>query len=261
MANKEYMPLGNHQFVRLVAGNSPIILSVPHGGREMPTAYKKYIDEDAKQADLNTDLLAREIMERAEGRGYVVSMVQSLLQRKVLELNWWREETGGVKELEELYDAYYEALHELTGIAIDAHGFAIVIDVHGYDDSSRSVLGHSLPPSAVCFGTRQGRLVPYEIVPAFEAFRSYFAEAGYRVYPESGFRDEYGPFVGGSIVESFLGNHRVAAVQVETPRSVRIDDAIRNRYAGVFADALLVFAEAVRKSKGLGILHEEPENS
>ncbi|WP_287153328.1 N-formylglutamate amidohydrolase [Candidatus Solincola tengchongensis] len=226
----------DNPFIRVLRGDSPVVLSAPHGGWEIPEVLRPFADPEEK-IDLHTDLLLEEVAAECEARGFAASGVVALFARGVLDLNWGRERTRGVPELEELFDAYYRALHRVADAAVERHGFALVLDIHGYDDGGGSGGRHPFPPDTLVFGTRRGELVPGWLRPAYDAFRKSLQASGFPLFPAEGF-NEYTPFVGGSVVDSFRGRRNVAAVMLEIPRGIRLDARKRNALASAMALAL-----------------------
>ncbi len=227
----------DNPLIRVFRGDSPVVLSAPHGGREFPEELRPYADPEEK-IDLHTDLLLEEVAAECEARGLAASGVAALFARGVLDLNWGRERTRGVPELEELFDAYYRALHRMADAAVERHGFALVLDLHGYDDGGGSGGRHPFPPGTLVFGTRRGELVPGWLRPAYDAFRKSLQASGYTLCPAEGF-NEYAPFVGGSVVDSFRGRRNVAAVMLEVPRGIRLNERKRRGLASAVAQALI----------------------
>ncbi len=243
-------PLGeNHdtRYFEIRWGNSPIVVSVPHGGLDVPPELERYRTKNTRSPDIGTDLLAREILRYLKEEGREASLIVSRLHRGVLELNWWKSDLRGVPRLEDLYDSYYHQLHAMADAAVETHGFAVVVDIHGYGDGDGFC--HGFPRGHICLGTRSGRLVPQRFSGAFKAFHDAIVQAGFGVYPEPGFSD-YPDFTGGSIVESFMGSGVVMAVQVETPLSVRREEHEREVLARAIASALVACVSAAERTEG-----------
>lgn len=237
------MTQNEHPLVEVVRGDFPVVLSVPHSGRELPEEMKENVS-GSHPGDKDADLLAYEILEEARLLDASFSLVKALGRRSLLDLNWGESETGGVPALEEYYWAYMNAIDSLLREARKEHDKAVLLDVHGYLESNHEVAREiGMTPGDIVFGTRYGRLVPREMHPAYETFRASLHEAGFTVFPEDSF-DEYGPFIGGDIVCRFGGEDNVAAVQMEVPSRIRNDIELRGKLARVVARGLIRFAEA-----------------
>lgn len=231
-----------HPLVQVVRGDFPVVLSVPHAGKKLPEELKKYAVETTP-GDKDADLLAYAIIEEARRSGVDFSSVVALGRRSLLELNWGESRTRGIPELKEYYQAYMGAVGECLKIARGHHGRAVLLDVHGYAESShkpRPEIGFT--PGEIVFGTWNGQLIPEDLHPAFLTFKAQIGKAGFSVHPREG-HDEYWRLIGGDIVGRFGGRNGVAAIQMEVPSRIRFDKDLRSKLARAVAKALVEFAK------------------
>ncbi len=239
------MRAGDHPLVEVVRGDFPVVLSVPHAGRmPVPGELAGYVAANVR-ADRDADLLAYEIRKEARKAGAFFSSVVARGRRALLDLNRGETETRGVPALREYYRAYMEAIEECLAAACERHGGAVLLDVHGYAESrhrARPEMGFT--PGDIVFGTWNGDLVPPDLRPACEAFKSHLAGSGFPVHPGKG-EEEYPRLIGGAIVRRFGGRRGVAAVQMEVPARIRFDPPARVELARAAAAGLIVFAAAV----------------
>lgn len=237
------MTHNGHPLVEVVRGDFPVILSVPHSGRELPEEMKEHVS-GSHPGDKDADLLAYKILEEGKLLGSSFSLVKALGKRSLLDLNWGESETRGIPVLEEYYWAYMNAIDSLLEEARKEHDKAILLDVHGYLESKHEGAREiGMTPGDIVFGTRHGRLVPREMHPAYRVFRASLHEVGFTVFPEDSF-DEYGPFIGGDIVCRFGGEGSVAAIQMEVPNRIRTDIDARGKLARMVARGLMKFTES-----------------
>ncbi len=232
-----------HTLVKVEKSISPIILSAPHGGSEIPEDMREYVSGGVR--DVNTDTLVFEIGAKAKELGFHTSHVVARGARALLDLNCGEGATRGIPELKEYYWAYHRVIRALIGAAVAKFGFAMLLDLHGYDESKHNLLANKQSGQMpICLGTRYGSLIPREFRPAYDAFRCILTEKGFSVYPKEGF-EEYGPFIGGGVVSSFMGKKRVMAIQMETPQGIRRVRECRKDLAKAVAEALLCSVEEI----------------
>ncbi|MFM9029583.1 MAG: N-formylglutamate amidohydrolase [Opitutaceae bacterium] len=253
--------------VERVAGDLPIVLTVPHGGRLSPEGYARRT-KGVTDMDLNTQELARafaaELTRRTGGHA---AMVISLLHRSRLDPNREiAEAAGGQAPAEAVWRAFHGAIESALAAAVARHGFAFLIDLHGHAHPiARLELGYGLGAPQlnvddVAFDrsgvigisslrdlhTARGGSAA-GILRGPRSLGALLAERGLRSTPSPA---DPGPgngpfFSGGYIVRRHASEPvttKVDGVQIECPRpGVRDTPENRERFARAAADALLVF--------------------
>ncbi len=243
MEEEAKLIVDDHPLVEVVRGDFPVVLSVPHAGHKLPKDMKEHVSR-SRPGDKDADLLAYEILEEGKRLGVRFSLVRAQGRRSLLELNWGESETNGTPALEEYYWAYMNAIRDLLEEARRQHGGAILLDVHGYLESNhKDAKDIGLMPGDIVFGTSFGRLIPQDKRSAYDTFKCSIREAGFSDFPRRPF-DEYVPLSGGDIVCRFGGRDHLAAIQMEVPSRIRLDEESRGKLARTVAKGLIQFANA-----------------
>lgn len=123
---------GTQHFCEYVPGELPLVISAPHGGRLMPEtmANRTY---GVRSEDSNTQDLARRIAaEVKKVTGRQMPLVISQLHRSKLDPNREiKEAAQGDKMAETVWGEYHAFIEEALQAAVQRHGRAFFIDLHG----------------------------------------------------------------------------------------------------------------------------------
>ena len=259
--------LAGDRLVECVAGDLPVVITVPHGGRLTPEGFARR-QKGVTDMDVNTQELARafatELTRRTGGHA---ALVISLLHRSRLDPNReLAEAAGGHAPAEAVWRAFHGAVESALAAAVKRHGFAFLIDLHGHAHPiARLELGYGLggPQLNVDDPALDGSgVIGISTLRDLHAARggsaaallrgprslgALFAERGLRSVPSPA---DPGPaanpfFSGGYIVRRHAAEPtttKVDGLQIECPRpGVRDTAENRDRFARAAADALLVF--------------------
>lgn len=259
--------LTGDRLVERIAGDLPVVITVPHGGRLSPEGYARRA-KGVTDMDVNTQELARafanELTRRTGGHAAVVI---SLLHRSRLDPNREiGEAAGGGAPAEAVWREFHAAIESALAAAVARHGFAFLIDLHGHAHPiARLELGYGLgAPQLNVDDSGLDRSGVIEIstlrdlhaarggsaatlLRGARSFGALLAERGLRATPSPA---EPGPgngpfFSGGYIVRRHAAEPattKVDGVQIECPRpGVRDTPENRERFARAATDALLVF--------------------
>ncbi len=138
-------------YVEYLAGNLPIVVSVPHGGYLEP---EEIPDRDCNGcvyvSDSYTQELAREFQEAmADETGCFPHVVINLLHRKKFDANRAIiEAADGNETVEASWAAYHKYLEDAKSQLIESYGSGIFLDLHGHaHDIQRIELGYTLSKS------------------------------------------------------------------------------------------------------------------
>lgn len=258
---------GTARYIEYVAGDLPIVVTVPHGGRLEPAALPKRT-KGVHDMDSNTQELARALAEEVhrQTRGYA-HFVFSHLHRTRLDPNREiREAAEGNPGAERAWREFHAAIEGALAAAVARHGFAFLIDLHGHGHPvARLELGYGLGARYLNQSDADfdaAGLIGASTIRDLHAARggssaallrgprslgTLLAEHGLRAVPSA---TEPGPgstpfFSGGYIVVTHAGapaTTKVDGVQIECPRpGVRDTVENRARFARGAAAALLVF--------------------
>jgi N-formylglutamate amidohydrolase len=255
------------RYLEYVAGDLPIVITVPHGGQLTPAALPKRTkgvsDMDANTQEL-TRAFAAELHRQAGGQAHVVF---SRLHRSRLDPNREIQEAAqGHAGAELAWREFHAAIAGALAAAVGRHGFAFLIDLHGHSHPvARLELGYglgarSLNQSDADFDalglialstlrdlhTARGGSAA-RLLRGPHSLGALLAERGLRAVPSP---PEPGPgdnpfFSGGYIVNTHAAapaTTKVDGVQIECPRAgIRDTAENRERFARTTAEALLVF--------------------
>lgn len=255
---------GTHQYVEYVAGNLPLVLVSPHGGRLRPNTVPDR-KEGVVDADWNSQEVARAIHDECLARtGRHVHLVASQLHRRKLDPNReLREAAQGNAAAERAWREFHAAIEGACASAVAEHGFAFLIDVHGHAHPiARLELGYGLRAAQLnqpdADFDRAGAVAASTVrdlharvggsgaalIRGPQSLGALLAERGYRAVPSP---QDPGPggnpfFSGGYIVLRHAGNAattKVDGVQLEMPRiGIRDTPANRAAFARAVVDVL-----------------------
>lgn len=257
------------RLVECIAGDLPVVITVPHGGRLTPEGYARR-QKGVTDMDVNTQELARAFaIELTRHTGGHAAMVISLLHRSRLDPNREiAEAAGGHAPAEAVWRAFHGAIESALAAAVARHGFAFLIDLHGHAHPiARLELGYGLgaPQLNVDDATfDRSEVIGISSLRDLHAARgggaaallrgprslgALFTERGIRAVPSPA---DPGPgshpfFSGGYIVRRHAAEPattKVDGLQIECPRpGVRDTAENHERFARAATDALLVFLQ------------------
>ena len=148
-----YLPgtsyFGRASYIEYVAGNLPIIISVPHGGTLRPTEIPDRTSGTTTR-DQNTEELARAIAEAFFATsGKYPHVVINRLHRIKLDANREIQEAAqGDAEAQQAWREFHEFLSIAKSAVLDQHGKGFYVDLHGHGhEIQRLELGYLLSAS------------------------------------------------------------------------------------------------------------------
>jgi hypothetical protein len=131
VAGKTYF--GRNQYIEYQAGDLPVILSAPHGGRERPSELPDR-EQGTFSFDTNTQELARAVAAELHSRtGHWPHLVLCRLSRRKVDCNREIKEAAAGNPLAEQawqeYQGYLDAAHKAV---VNQQGRGLFIDLHGH---------------------------------------------------------------------------------------------------------------------------------
>ncbi len=215
---------GKLKYLLARRGDIPLVISVPHGGREEPErmAFRR---SGNRRADIYTMELAGDLFSSLEsvwGRPYLAA---GLIRRSIIDYNRPLEEAYEDPGAAPHYRDFHHALEESVAECLKKLGVCLLLDIHGSRGTGSGdphvILGTcryvSMPPGAV-------RLLT-----------DLMAGEGWRVR-----HDTEGPYRGGFIIRRYAGDG-VLGVQLEISREVRLGTDLRAEFASSLARSLSAF--------------------
>ncbi len=224
----------------LLEGSCPIVLSVPHDGTErfddkpiLPHV-AKWIAEGGTGLDDHTRELTFSVMEELHKREITPTLVSFTLDRRHADPNRKPGPQAWVEGFEGSWREYHGVLSAQIERTIRNHGFAFLLDIHGFaNEPTTTPRGLQL-----IFGTDQGRTAPNHLDYLLAAPLKTDYTIAYSPDEMLGVKSS---FRGGYIVRSFgykYGEAGLDAVQLEIHASLRKDPARREELASNIAIAL-----------------------
>jgi hypothetical protein len=258
---------GTHRYVEYIAGDLPIVLTSPHGGRLRPDTLPDRQD-GVVDMDLNTQELTRAIADELFARtGHRAHLIASHLHRRKLDPNREiKEAAQGNPAAELAWREFHADIEEALAAAVAAHGFAFLIDVHGHAHPiARIELGYGLNAAQLNQSDAafdQSDLAAVSTLADLHArlggsgaalirgprsLGDFFTERGFRAVPSpSEPQPGRNPFFGGAYIVLHhargVNTAKIDGVQIETYRvGIRDTAENRQRFAKITVEALTLF--------------------
>ena len=260
---------GTARYIEYVAGDLPIVLTSPHGGRLRPAAVADR-KEGVTDMDANSQELARALAAAFHARtGAHVHLVASHLHRSKLDPNREiKEAAQGEPAAELAWREFHVSISGALAAAVARHGFAFLVDIHGHSHPiARLELGYALSSpqlnvtdtafdrSGVIavstfrdLHTRRGGSAA-TLLRGAHSLGALFAAQGYDAVPSPAMPDpgQHPYFSGSYIVRHHTAAPHAAAVsglQIECHRiGVRDTEENRAKFARAAAEVLLTFLQ------------------
>ncbi|MCX6953260.1 MAG: hypothetical protein NTV51_13995 [Verrucomicrobia bacterium] len=258
---------GSDRYVEYLAGDLPIVLTSPHGGRLKPEAIPNRT-YGSVEMDANTQELARAILDEFFARtGHRAHLVASHLHRGKLDPNREiKEAAQGSALAERTWGEFHASIKAALATAVERHGFAFLVDIHGHAHPiPRIELGYALDAKQLNqsdqafdasgliglttlrdLAARLGGS-PSALLRGPRSLGDLFNQRGVRAVPapQDPQPGEHPFFAGGYIVRQHAAapdTPKVDGLQIETYR-VGLRDTPENRakFAQIAVDALMVF--------------------
>jgi N-formylglutamate amidohydrolase len=148
---------GERRFIEYQKGSLPLVIAVPHGGRERPADIPDrsfgVLSMDANTLELGQAIAA--VIKRRTGE--VPHLVVCHLHRSKLDANRELEEAAqGNAAAEKAWLEHHEFIEKACQLAVAKHGFAFLIDLHGHGHpEARVELGYLHTPDDLAAGYDQ----------------------------------------------------------------------------------------------------------
>ena len=263
------------QWVQVIKGDIPLVISVPHGGRFHDSAIPDRACSDEgrviKGMDLNTKEIVLSIEEifvqKYNKRPYIV--ISNISRRKVDQNREIELATCGHPQAIKAWNSYHDAIDAVLKYANKEHGDLFFVDVHGHGhEVKRGELGYNINASylrKIYFdGTndsiaqhsslgnylhKEGKEKLFSLLYGEKAFGTILTKNGYPSTPslQDPHPKEGEPFFsGGYITRKYTSTAYpyVIGVQIELPLiHVRDTDANLKQYADSFARSYFDYVE------------------
>lgn len=205
--------------------NSPLVISIPHSGTDIPQDIAPLCNLSAKRE--HTDWALQELVAPLSETTLVATV-----SRYIVDVNRFKPRTGKATQpiipridevgnqlftnypskqkqadwLEQYYTPYYLHLENLLKEKLEQHERVLLVDLHSYDDKL-------FKTTDIILGTRKKQTISPDTL---EKLQFLFHEEGLTTQVDT-------PFSGGNIIASFGKQTRIEAVQIEVPYSLYLE--------------------------------------
>lgn len=239
------------RFVRTQAGELPIILSAPHGGKMvvpdvvvrkgegLPTGGSGFVVD----RDTGTEELAQQVAESIEKRfGKKPYFVIARSHRKYLDPNRPPEIAYEDADAKPIYDAYHSALSNSCREVQQKFHKGLLLDIHGQGTAKDTVFrGTQNGKTVTLLRERFGETAQVGETSLFGRLQTH----GWKVHPDPLDGREQAAFRGGYIVQTY-GSHQgfgIDAIQLEFGADYRAKNA-REKTATTLTEAIAQYASS-----------------
>lgn len=205
---------------------SPLVISIPHSGTDIPQDIASLCNLAAKRE--HTDWALQELVAPLSETTLVATV-----SRYIVDVNRFKPRAGKATQpiipridekgnllfnnypskqkqadwLDRYYVPYYLHLEKLLNEKLEQHEKVLLVDLHSYDDTL-------FKTSDIILGTRRKQTISEEIL---EQLQTLFHEEGLSTRVNT-------PFSGGNIIATFGKHPSIEAVQIEVPYSLYLED-------------------------------------
>lgn len=205
--------------------NSPLVISIPHSGTDIPQDIAPLCNLAAKRE--HTDWALEELVAPLSETTLVATV-----SRYIVDVNRFKPRAGKTTQpiipridevghhlfnnypskqkqadwLDRYYTPYYHHLESLLHQKLEQYSKVLLIDLHSYDDQL-------FQTSDIIIGTRRKQTISEELL---EQLQTLFHEEGLSTRVDT-------PFSGGNIIATFGKHPSIEAVQIEVPYSLYLD--------------------------------------
>ena len=205
--------------------NSPLVISIPHSGTDIPQDIAPLCNLAAKRE--HTDWALQELVTPLSE-----TTLAATVSRYIVDVNRFKPRAGKAIQpiipridevghqlfnnypskqkqadwLERYYVPYYLHLEKLLNEKLERHERVLLVDLHSYDDTL-------FRTSDIIIGTRRKQTISEELL---EQLQTLFHEEGLSTRVDT-------PFSGGNIIATFGKQARIEAVQIEVPYSLYLE--------------------------------------
>ena len=209
-----------------VQSNSPLVISIPHSGTDIPQDIDSLCNLAAKRE--HTDWALPELV-----APLLETILVATVSRYIVDVNRFKPRTGKATQpiipridelghqlfynypskqkqadwLKRYYTPYYHHLERLLHPKLEQYSKVLLIDLHSYDDQL-------FQTSDIIIGTRRKQTISEELL---EQLQTLFHEEGLSTRVDT-------PFSGGNIIATFGKHPSIEAVQIEVPYSLYLEE-------------------------------------
>lgn len=270
-AADDYRPgqtyFGRNRYIEYLAGDLPVIVSAPHGGRERPEELPDR-EQGTFAFDTNTQELGRAVADELHTRtGHWPHLIICRLHRRKVDCNREiGEGAAGNPLAEQAWKEFQGFLDAAQAAVVRGHGRGFYIDLHGHGHADQRLeLGYlhsaeqlalsdeelNAPPYPAESSLRAiaalGRLPYAELIRGPQSFGALMEKYGFPCSPSPSNPHPSAPFFRGGYNAARHGRDAapLAGLQIETnSRGVRDTPESRAKFARALAETLETYLAA-----------------
>jgi N-formylglutamate amidohydrolase len=212
------------KYIYSSSGNTPVVISVPHGGyirpREMESRKKGCFVKDD-----NLISVALGIKKSFAKNKIQPNLVYSRVARIKVDLNRDRSDAQFSQAALKLWKDYHSEIERAIKRATKEYGRCLYIDLHGQS---------TLPYVELGYGTKK---ISEEMI-SDTSFGGFLSEEGIRCFPSREIATQAGRYRSGGFSINYHKAENVEAIQVEINKEWRINSKIRKKFAEKFSEAI-----------------------
>jgi len=231
------------KYFEFAKGNTPVILSCPHGGYKKP---KRIPDKivGPKLADKNTYFIAKLILNLLKKEGIDIYYIFNKVHRSKLDLNRPPHSSSAFNksstEAKDIFHAFHDQLMNFSQECLNQFEKVLVIDFHGFTRPYKNY-------PDVIFGHIFGKTLDLIQNTSSKACEKYWGcyqlekEISKYFTIDNGFvESEFSlAYSGGYITHQFYNIQLVNTIQVEVAKYIRIDRLLIMKFAKAFTKAIV----------------------
>jgi N-formylglutamate amidohydrolase len=215
------------RYFEFAKGNTPVILSCPHGGFKKPN---KIPDKTIgpRIADKNTYFIAKLIISSLKVKNISIFYILNKIHRSKVDLNRPSQSESSFNrtsiEAQTIFHSYHELLNDFAQECISNHGRVLIIDFHGFTKP------YSEYPDVI-FGHIFGKTLDLLEESNEQDCNKYWGCSQLQSEISKYFKMDDGlaltehnlSYSGGYIAQQFFKKKKINAIQIEVAKCIRLD--------------------------------------
>jgi len=215
------------RYFEVEKGNTPVILSCPHGGYKKP---KRILNKTTgvKIPDKNTFFIAKLIIKQLKVKNIDIYSILSKIHRSKIDLNRPSHSKSAFNhfstEAQNIYRAYQDQLNNFAQECVLKHNRALIIDFHGftkpYKEYPDVIFGHIFGKTLDLLENSKeqdcnrywGCAQLQDEISKFFVLDDGLAQTNFNL-----------SYSGGYITHQFYNRSNVSAIQIEVAKYIRLD--------------------------------------
>jgi N-formylglutamate amidohydrolase len=219
------------RYFEFAKGNTPVILSCPHGGYKKP---KRIPDKTVgpRIPDKNTYFIAKLIISLLKVKNIRIFYILNKIHRSKVDLNRPSQSESSFNptsiEAKTIYHSYQEILNDFAQECVSKYGRALIIDFHGYTKPYRKTL------DLLEDSNKQDCKKYWGCSQLQTEISKYFKMDDGLALTEHNLS-----YSGGYITQQFFKKRQINALQIEVAKSIRLDFQLTETLVKAITNAIV----------------------